>query len=317
MRSDIAKVVVERPRTGGGGAPGKNHRRAGDWKRLKEECRTEESITRETIRGKWREGFSGKSLNDFLSPVRGFLRKSLGRRWDDVYSEISTFLKPTSVMQRHVLEHVRDYVRTDIVSDEHGHLVDSKGCHVRVSYYRQAPTFYVRPADGTLQLASHMTPDPAVMVVPRREIGWGLARRRKAYDPFDRDEIPNIDKKYHKKDGIWYRLEFSIVPIEGPSSKWIVNGKLVSYEDLCQLRRQDNLQTFMACPGFATLPVYDVWEKRRTDSRVVAQDEYWKAKAGKLERFSTYGRHWRSGGLLYCSAKIQVGKREKKREGLV
>lgn len=313
MRSDIAKVVVERPRVGGGGAPGKHHTRAIDWKRTLEEGREEESFTRETIRRKWKEGYSGKTSSDFLSPIRGFLQKSIGRRWDDVYSEVSKFLKPTSVMQRHVLEHLRDYVRMDIVSDDNDWLIDTKGCYVRPLSSSIFPTFYVRPSDGTLQLANPDKEPPREIVVPRNSFHY----LRRLPDLSVDNEIPDVQKKYHKRDGIWYRLEFSVAPVLKTKGGWIVCGRLVSYVDLCELRRQNNLLTFMACPGYATEPVFDVWEKRRTDSRTVAQDEYEKIEKGKIDRFSPYANHWLRGGLFYCSAKFQVGKKEKRREGLV
>jgi len=51
-----------------------------------------------------------KGFNDFLAPLFGFLKGSVGRPWDQVHSEIAAQLSGRSTMQRHVLGHVSDFV---------------------------------------------------------------------------------------------------------------------------------------------------------------------------------------------------------------
>lgn len=45
-----------------------------------------------------------------LGPLTRYLRSQVGRAWDDVYSEISRCLRPTSAVQRHVRDHLWDFV---------------------------------------------------------------------------------------------------------------------------------------------------------------------------------------------------------------
>ena len=79
MRSDMAKVLVERPR-GGYRCAGKGY--------LKDLQRTpiEEMRSREGIKARARG--NRKWFNDHLGPLRRFLLSNVGRPWDVVYSEI-------------------------------------------------------------------------------------------------------------------------------------------------------------------------------------------------------------------------------------
>jgi hypothetical protein len=54
----------------------------------------------------------GRSLNDYLNPLRGFLLKSVGRPWDDVYSEVCKVADARSMQGNHLREHARGYVES-------------------------------------------------------------------------------------------------------------------------------------------------------------------------------------------------------------
>lgn len=106
MRSDISKVVVERPRTSGGwdGCKPQDHWRE-DY---------EHAPKSEKIRQKWLKGYRSKQFSDFLAPLEGFFRKSVGRNWDDVYSELRANLSPSRTMDMHIMQHVRGMVELDV-----------------------------------------------------------------------------------------------------------------------------------------------------------------------------------------------------------
>jgi len=55
-----------------------------------------------------------KSFNENLRPLFQFLRKSVGRPWNDVYSEIKENLNPNKTTDQHVLDHVSWEVTQDV-----------------------------------------------------------------------------------------------------------------------------------------------------------------------------------------------------------
>lgn len=99
MREDMAKVIVERPRTT-------------SWAR---------SYNRNTWRqipwdeqpssiGKLRQWRKRKTLNENLRPLFRFLNSHVGQPWNDVYSEIRACINLNSATQYHIWQHLHDYV---------------------------------------------------------------------------------------------------------------------------------------------------------------------------------------------------------------
>jgi hypothetical protein len=115
MRSDMAKVLVERPRGGRGVAVGKGYR--------KELQRTpvEEMRTREGMRARCRH--NPKWFTDHLGPLRRFLLSEVGRPWNLVYSEICREIGKGFPTREHFLLHVYQYVEKDVI------LIDGVPCH--------------------------------------------------------------------------------------------------------------------------------------------------------------------------------------------
>ena len=109
MRADMYKVIVERPRwcafRGKSSHPTRVMRHAG--KRDPEGAIAVRGMRRLThlSRGKHK-----KQLNENLSPLKRFLHRRVGRRWNDVYSEISRRICPRSAVQLHILQHLNDFV---------------------------------------------------------------------------------------------------------------------------------------------------------------------------------------------------------------
>jgi len=97
MRTDMHKVVVERPRWNPG--PGKQHRRAN---------LSDELLPRyEGIR---RPHTNRKCFTDLLGPLKRWLHAQLGRPWNDVYSEACAVITADSVVRAHVRTHLLEYV---------------------------------------------------------------------------------------------------------------------------------------------------------------------------------------------------------------
>lgn len=99
MREDMFKVIVERPRLGVRSAPRIKNRREKTGKSFIGMKRQAMEQTG------WR-----KMLNENLSPLRRYLDRQVGRRWDDVYSEICAQLDTGSTVKMHVREHLDDFV---------------------------------------------------------------------------------------------------------------------------------------------------------------------------------------------------------------
>ena len=108
MRSDMHKVIVERPRYGGRTA------------RKGRVPRNADSLpSREGMRKPY--GYWGKELNDHLRPLRRFLRKQVGRPWNNVYSEICAILRAGHPLREHLRRHVFEIVSFNPKMPSHKH----------------------------------------------------------------------------------------------------------------------------------------------------------------------------------------------------
>ena len=100
MRADMAKVLCERPRGG-------LRRRRRGYQGPIEDAPNFESTRRR------RDGT--KHLNEHLGPLRRWLLAQVGRRWDDVYSELRARISPRNAVQMHIWQHAADYVERQVV----------------------------------------------------------------------------------------------------------------------------------------------------------------------------------------------------------
>jgi len=154
MREDISKILVTTPRIG-------------SWRKNCEVLfRRRERITEDydgptrcsmrpkNPRGRYTER---KMLNEYLNPLVRYLAKQVGRRWDDVYSDISHRNSRDSAVGAHIYEHLFDYVRvkTTQVTREwitEDYFVDAEGIlrrsPPREPYWRgRTPPDYWRSTD--------------------------------------------------------------------------------------------------------------------------------------------------------------------------
>lgn len=141
MRADMFKVIVERPRVGSRYALSPKLKRAPD-----------PDVSHIGVGRHVRVGSPyGKTLNENLAPLVRFLRSRLGRRWDDVFSEICTALDTRSTVKTHVRLHLDDIVMRRISVGRRGEwLLDGwvLGAPRRGRWYRR---FFVDPRDGILK----------------------------------------------------------------------------------------------------------------------------------------------------------------------
>ena len=142
MRPDMAKVLVECRRLGGNIKEPKGYRRA--LQRQDAEC----PPTHEGMRRKWQRGMCGKSLNENLAPLERFLRSSVGRPWNKIFSEICQHVRLDSAVQKHIRDHLKDFV-AEHVRIENGVLQLKAPRFGRTLDVWQP--FYVHPKSGLLR----------------------------------------------------------------------------------------------------------------------------------------------------------------------
>lgn len=140
MRVDMFKVIVERPRWGSRFAPSPKlrkdkhpHKQIG----LKRHASEQRGIH--------------KSLNENLAPLVRFIGRRVGRRWDDVFSEICETLDTGSTVKIHVRQHLPDFVLFRIVRGQRGELLSKGRALLPNQHNCHWPEFYVDPADGILK----------------------------------------------------------------------------------------------------------------------------------------------------------------------
>jgi hypothetical protein len=192
MREDMAKVIVERPRHGGGLKYPRGSARATD------RIDREEWRKREGLRRPWIEHCFDKGLNENLAPLRRFLASSLGRPWDKVYGQICQRINRNSAVQLHIWQHLSDFVCTNPYE------VD--GDVGRRWYTRIHQDFYVDPRTGLLRRSSRLTKAQWGRMPPQ-----GLSRQ-----PLQNPVVPiNDNRCYEQIDGVWYELDLRKPPASG------------------------------------------------------------------------------------------------------
>jgi hypothetical protein len=183
MRSDMHKVIVERPR-----------RLGSTWKNRKTARRLSESERRQALEndedydsGPQRASSArhDKWLNENLAPLRRYLMRQLGRPWDKVYSEICRTIDTRSAIGLHVLQDIEQFITLDAFME------DGVVCERNWGYVRAVTGLYVHPVTGLIRLAK------------RRQ----SQRKRAEPTPVGISET----LEYEKIDGLWFRMEYRML----------------------------------------------------------------------------------------------------------
>lgn len=115
MRHDMSKVLVERPRSGSRArAQGQTPPRA----RRELDCEAHEYLPKQE--GIAKQNGGTKRFSDHLGPLRRFLRRRVGRRWDAVHAEIAAVVRARTTVLQHIMDHVADDVALHVEFDERG-----------------------------------------------------------------------------------------------------------------------------------------------------------------------------------------------------
>ena len=196
MREDMFKVIVERPRNRWVKRNGSHYPRG----ELKNEFGGElEDAPRTQGYG---HRYHEKNLNENLAPLKRYLNRQVGRPWDKVYSELAEHLRLDNAVQRHVFEHVGDfvYIRTRL---------DAEG-RVWGQGRRYGPPTQLTSGPGARKLESYPRRE-ALYVHPRTGLLCKVEAEPRRRDVQQDPDLRVIDDntQLHRIEGIWYRIDLA------------------------------------------------------------------------------------------------------------
>lgn len=182
----MAKVVTERPRHGHGNKSKKTGKTLSrDEIHDMGDDDADSGPRRAKVSRKAQYGSDAKSFSDLLGPLRGYLKKQVGRPWDKVYSELCQTLDRRSLAGQHIWDHVKWEVELQ------AYMHDGK-VMMAMRYglgHRPVEGLYVHPRTGLLC--------------------WTQPARRKYRAKSD----PTLIKlgplsELRQVDGIWYQITY-------------------------------------------------------------------------------------------------------------
>lgn len=149
MRADMAKVVTEKPRRGSSARSLKTARRI-PWQEFDAD---DHGSTHHKASRHGQYGWNAKEFTDVLTPLQRYLRKQVGRPWNDVYSELAHTLDKRSLTGLHIWTHI--YQEVEVHTEwRDGEVWCSPryGSHYRIDDNRHYgyPLLYVHPRTGLL-----------------------------------------------------------------------------------------------------------------------------------------------------------------------
>ena len=211
MRSDMAKVIVERPRVGGQGA--RKGRSPRDLDHLPK---------RQGLRRAARQSGDWKTLNEHLNPLRRYLHGQVGRPWNSVWSDICANLRPTSAVQQHVRDHIFDFVAKDVIARDSEVYVNRRYFGGPIPLRDSGFELWIDPGTGILRENRHRITDRQ-----RRR-----ARRRHEEQALRQRVVTVSDQQqYHLlADGGWWEVTLALVPTHEEPRKY--RGQTVGIEQV-------------------------------------------------------------------------------------
>lgn len=213
MRKDLNKLLCERERQGSGRRFHYSRRdKRFDDKLLQDIFGSDEeeftgvgALPREGMRDRYNGG--DKSFSENLNPLYGFIRKSIGKPWTKVYSEICEVFDKRSVINQHILVHLFQYVEINdmrIGEDNKLYVFNPYNFHFRkeqgfTPLAQSRVEYYVDPRDGILKRNNDYR---TYGQISRAQRDKHLAEKASK----ERHIHKNLDLV--KEDGIWYAVKY-------------------------------------------------------------------------------------------------------------
>lgn len=257
MRTDLNKQLCERERIG--------HRDCyKPFRKLKKFNRADEDGPvggRESM--KHRYGYDDrKQFNENLNPLKGIVRKAVGRKWDKFFSELMKNFDTRSVINQHILEHLYSYIETETFLDEDGNVM------VRGRYRQNA-----EPIKGS---NTEIFVDPRDGIIKRNK--WAksykaIQRERDAQAARDELKVKRVVDEHNVLrlvDGVWFHFTLkelpegkivytrpSCFPADHPFQIGYSSGRTKVWEQLTEYERQR-----YGAKNFVGENAYDIFEEK-------------------------------------------------------
>lgn len=189
MRTDMYKVIVERPRKWKGADADANRRR--------------QDFEGPQFLG-MRAGHGRPALNENLNPLRRYLRAQVGRPWNKVYGEISANIDRRNTVQLHIFAHLDDLIAIQVERRD-GHWVDLK--RPIVSY-----------RSGKVEIRQELYVDPRTGLIRPNKDHDRPGREWRARQKAEHDEAASQRHRisdemvFLKHCGEWYEVRVATLP---------------------------------------------------------------------------------------------------------
>lgn len=194
MRSDMAKVVTERPRR----PSWLKYNFEGRRYRFKNDISEDASTWEGTGKGRKAAG-EYKSFDDHIRPLERYVKSNVGRKWDDVFSEIAEHLPANSMAGHHIRnQHVKSMVNLNpqTQNNKYGYFIRSYDAPIKGSNTSTfAGWLFVEYSNGQFYIDNK---------------GVLCQARKIRYRPPTREVTKKIvdDRIYEKLDGFWYEMQY-------------------------------------------------------------------------------------------------------------
>jgi len=216
MRADMKKVLTERPRRGS----------KYGYHEVRAVIKQTDPDALPACEGMRRPHRDPKDFSDLIGPLRRYFRSSVGRHYDDVWSELCANVPGDTTVGDHLRQHAKWECDTDTrVLD--GQVVSKTGFYG--SEYRRPRGLYVDPRDGIIyyneeRRSNYKKPIIVDGLAYKRQNGvlYPYGERRTGRHPL---KVIG-DERAMQIAGIWYWIEMQDVPPPVPKN-YVINGKIV------------------------------------------------------------------------------------------
>jgi hypothetical protein len=206
MRDDMTEIIIERPRWGSRMSFARRNRRFDP--KVSSRQNPEASRFSLGMKRAAREARMSKMLNENLSPLRRYLESQVNRPWDKVWSDICENLKPTSTVQQHVRDHIRDFVEIDLFNKNGVLWVHSRFRGIKPLSESDC-RLYVDPRTGILRRNKHYK----TWSQKRRETAAAAAKHRATR----MRELGPMLQAHRFDDGSWWEVRLAPIPTRSAS----------------------------------------------------------------------------------------------------
>lgn len=252
MRKDLNKLLCERERRG-------SDSHFGEFRHMRLFTETkgeefEDLPCREGMRTRYKVSYHEKEFGENLNPLYGFVRKSVGKKWDDTFSELCEVFNMKSVINRHILEHLWHTVEREVFFDTDGELMYRPyPGYARTVLDENGPEYYVDPITGILKKNPHYL--SWRQQNNRRAVSW----RQKNQDTEDRKTISKT-LELRRRDGVWFACELEEMPLYDIKHY----PERIAFDGTVIAARDEQVEAVR----------YDAWEKTKVNARGVLTNHW-------------------------------------------